>query len=591
MLTINERVAELRNKMSALGLDAYLITGTDPHQSEYVAPRWRTRAFISGFTGSAGTVVVTKDKALLWVDSRYFIQGAEEIKGSEYTLMKLDTDGTPEPFTYLKDNLKKGAKVGVDGESISIKQFKEKKEFLSQKGIKLLSTDDLLDSFWAGRPAIPSSKVREVDVIYAGQTREDKLAKVRSLLKEKGADYTFISSVDDIAYLTNLRGDDILYNPVFMSFVFISQKNAILFTDLSRFSPEIAKSVESSFEIMDYSDVDTVLPVVAHGVAYYNNEKVSMRFAPVVDKKNSIVGLDLTTPLKACKNAIEIRGMRRSHLLDGVAYVNFLSKLNTKADGSLDEIAVSTLLEKEREKLEGYLGPSFAPISGFREHGAMCHYSATKESSKKIDQDGLLVLDTGSQFYFGTTDITRTLLFGSATEEQKRDYTIVLKGHLALASQRFIAGTKGYQLDILAKQFMWNAGESFYHGTGHGVGFNLNVHEGPQNISSRPIAVALESGMVVSDEPGIYKEGRHGIRIENLITVTEDVKTEFGQFLSFEVLTVVPYEKKLIDISLLTDEEINKINAYHKWVHDELIDLVEEGAKTYLEEATSPLSR
>lgn len=577
--------------MKEAGYTAYLVTGTDPHQSEYVAPRWRTRAFISGFKGSAGTVVVTLDKALLWVDSRYFIQGAAEISGSEYQLMKLDTDGTPDPYDWIAANLSKGDVLAVDEASISIEMFNTLSAKYKSKGIRLEGSDDLLDSLWSDRPPVPASKVREVALEYAGQTREDKLERVREELRKKGADYTFIAGIDDIAWLTNLRGDDILYNPVFMSFAFISGNQAMLFTDLSRFSKEIALSVEKSFEVVEYDEVDEILPIIAKGTAYYNPAKVSRRFAAVLDKKSSITGLDITTVLKARKNAIELRGMRRSHLMDGVAYVNFLSKLSKVPDASLDEIAVSTLLEKEREKLEGYLGPSFGPISGFAEHGAMCHYSATPESSKKIDHDGLLVLDTGSQFYYGMTDITRTLLFGEATEEQKRDYTLVLKGHLALAAQRFIAGTRGYQLDVLAKQFMWEYGESFYHGTGHGVGFNLNVHEGPMKISPHPIEVALEPGMVISDEPGIYKEGRHGIRIENLVAVNEDVKTEFGQFYTFEVLTVVPYEKRLIDISLLTDKEISQINAYHKWVHDELKDLVEESARAYLEEATSPIER
>ncbi len=588
---INNRVNALRSKMKNEGVTAYLVTGTDPHQSEYVAPRWRDRAFISGFTGSAGTVVVTDDKALLWVDSRYFIQAAEQIKNSEYTLMKLDTDNTPSPEDWMLDNLSAGDVVGTADSYISIKKFDELSKKLKKKNVELRGTSDLIDSIWSDRPAIPFSSLREVALEYAGQSCEDKLDRVRKILEVKEADYTFIASIDDIAWITNLRGDDIEHNPVFMSFLFISKEKAVLFTSLKRFSEELLSSIKGCFEVYDYNDVDTMLPQLAKGVAYYNPDRVSHRFAAVLEDEEAITGLDITTTLKARKNVIEMRGMRRSHLMDGVAFVNFLAKLNRNPDGSLDEIAVSTLLEKERERLEGYLGPSFAPISGFAEHGAMCHYSATPDSSKKIDKDGLLVLDTGSQFYYGMTDITRTLLFGKATEEQKRDYTLVLKGHLALAAQRFIAGTKGYQLDVLAKQFMWMAGESFYHGTGHGVGFNLNVHEGPMNISPRAVDVKLESGMVVSDEPGIYKEGRHGIRIENLIAVQEDVTTEFGAFNSFEVLTLVPYEKALIDLSIMTDSEISQVNAYHKWCHDELISLVDEEAKAYLEEATSPLVR
>lgn len=577
--------------MKEKGIDAYLITGTDPHQSEYVAPRWRTRAFISGFTGSAGTVVVTADEALLWVDSRYFIQGAAEIEGSCFKLMKQDTEGTPSVDEWLLENLSKGQVLATDSAAVSIESFGKYKSLYKGKGIKVEGCEDLLEGIWKDRPPVPSSPVREVPLEYAGYSREEKLGMVREVLSKKGADYTFIASIDDIAWLTNLRADDIKYNPVFMAFCYISKDRALLFTDLSRFSREIALSIGKSFEIFDYDEVDQVLPLIVKGKAYYDPQRISLRFAPIVDRRLPIKGIDITTTLKARKNQIELEGMRRSHVMDGVAFINFLSKLSRVPDGSLDEIAVSSLLEKERARLEGYLGPSFAPISGFAEHGAMCHYSATEESAKRIDRDGLLVLDTGSQFYYGMTDITRTLLFGNATEEQKRDYTLVLKGHLALSSQRFIEGTRGYQLDVLAKQFLWQNGESFFHGTGHGVGFNLNVHEGPMRISRAPVDVPLESGMVISDEPGLYKEGRHGIRIENLVAVRDDIETEAGKFLSFEVLTLVPYEKALIDITLLSDEEIGKINEYHKRIHDELAPLVDESATAYLEEATRAIGR
>ena len=591
MLSVDERVRALRALMEEKGYDAYLVTGTDPHMSEYVASRWRTRAFISGFTGSAGTVLVTKDDAILWVDSRYFIQGAAEISGSCFRLIKLDIDDNPDPYTYIEKNIKSGLTVATDECGINIDSYNNLKKRFGKKGISFVASEDLLDKIWENRPSIPNSTLRSVPLGYCGLESSDKLAKVRATLKEKGADYTFISSIDDIAWLTNLRGDDIKCNPVFMSFALITMDKAYLFTSPTRFTDEVKSIVEKDFIIKPYEEAYTELKNLVLGVAYYNPERVNMAFASVLDVESSITGRDITTDLKAKKNEIEMRGMRRSHLMDGVAYINFLSKLNTTPDGSLDEIAVSTLLEKERERLEGYLGPSFNPISGFKEHGAMCHYSATPESSKKIDCDGLLVLDTGSQFYYGMTDITRTLCFGTPTEEEKKDYTLVLKGHLALARQIFYKGTKGYQLDVLAKQYMWQAGMTFYHGTGHGVGFNLNVHEGPMNISSKPIDVALEKGMVVSDEPGIYKEGRHGIRIENLIAVDDYVQTEFGTFMAFEVLTMVPYEKKLIDLKYLDDSEIEQINAYHQWIKEELIGLVDEDAKAYLESATSPLVR
>ena len=588
---INERLSKLRKEMVKEGLDAYLVTGTDPHQSEYVAPRWRTREFISGFTGSAGTVIVTSDKALLWVDSRYFIQAAAEIKGTEFEMLKLDMPGVPNPYDWLKENMAKNSVVGVEGLTISIDSFGKIEKDLLKNDIKLVSTPDLLDRFWTDRPAVPDTKCVKMQDEYAGFTAAAKVNFVRLKLRQKSADWTVISSLDDIAWLTNLRADDIAYNPVFISYAFISLDKAIIFTNPNRFNEDIKSIVEKDFEIMDYMDIISMLPsLTKDGVGYYSPGKTAYAFAPYLLSSANIQGRDITTDLKARKNPAELEGMRRAHFLDGVAFANFMSNIDPL--GKYTEIEISDRFENERKKMEGYLGPSFGPISGYREHGAMCHYSATPESDKKIDGHGLLVLDTGSQFEFGMTDLTRTLLFGAdATEEEKRDYTLVLKGHLALARQRFPQGTRGVQLDILARQYLWTAGMNFFHGTGHGVGCRLNVHEGPARISSALVDVALEPGMVLSDEPGVYKEGKHGIRIENLITVQNDVETEFGTFYSFEVLSMVPYEKRLIDTRYLTDSEIQQINLYHQWVHDQLIDYVFEEAKPWLDEATKPIER
>ncbi|MBQ0071665.1 MAG: aminopeptidase P family protein [Spirochaetales bacterium] len=586
---IEERIALLRKEMKKAGVNAWLITGTDPHQSEYVAARWRTREFITGFTGSAGTVIVTEDKALLWVDSRYFIQGAAEIEGTDIILMKLDTDGTPDPYAWLCGNMPKGSVVGVDGATVSIQQFQKTEQDLKKKGVKLVSTGDLLLPVWKKRPAVPATKVRQMKDEYAGFTANAKINFVRLKMRQLGAQWTFIASIDDIAWLTNLRGDDIPYNPVFVSYLFISSTKAILFIDKKRFSKEILSSISNEFEIRPYEDAVQDLPnLTMRGIGYYSPEKVSYAFAPALLKKRNLTGRDITTDLKARKNPVEMEGMRRAHFLDGVAFANFMANVDPLA--SYTEIQLSDMFEAERKKMEGYLGPSFGPISGFAEHGAMCHYSATPESDKKVEGQGILVLDTGSQFEFGMTDLTRTLLFGAeATEEQKRDYTLVLKGHLALARQIFPKGTKGVHLDVLARQFLWTATENFMHGTGHGVGCNLNVHEGPMRISPALIDVPLEPGMVISNEPGVYKDGKHGVRIENLIAVQSFTKNEFGEFYNFEVLTIVPYEKKLIDVRYLTDLEISQINAYHQWVHDQLVDYVFEETKPWLEEATSPI--
>ena len=588
-MDIEKRLTGLRSELRERGLDAYLITGTDPHQSEYVAPRWRSREFISGFTGSAGTVVVTMDKALLWVDSRYFIQAEKEIAGTEYVLMKLEMEGTPDPYEWLKTSMKEGSKVGVDSSSISISLFSGLSAALKEVKVSLEATDDLIDLIWEHRPAVPCTPVEEMDIEYAGESAADKVKRIRSVLREKGLRWTFIASIDDIAWLTNLRADDIPCNPVFVSYAFVSLSKAVLFIDRNRFEDKaVLQHIKAVFEIRPYEEAAQALKGLAKGPGYFSPEKVSESFHKALQGKSNVSGRDITTDMKTRKNEKELRGMRLAHIYDAAAYVSFLARLDWNA--CYTETGLSERLEAERKKIPGYLGPSFDPIAGYREHGAMCHYKATEESDSTIDGHGLLVLDTGSQFEFGTTDITRTLLFGAeATEEEKRDYTLVLKGHLALSRQRFIKGTRGVQLDAIAKQFLWQYGESFYHGTGHGVGCRLNVHEGPLRISSALIDVPLMPGMVTSDEPGLYKEGRYGIRIENLLAVRREMETEFGEFYSFEVLTLVPYEKRLIDMSLITDEEKRQIDEYHARIYAELHELVDPDVLRWLGDATSPL--
>lgn len=588
---INERVELIRKRMREDGLNAWYVTGTDPHQSEYVASRWRTREFISGFSGSAGTVVITLDKALLWVDSRYYLQGEEEIKGSEYILMKEGLEDVDSPIDWLCKNMKAGDKVGVDRATISIDDYTTMGGKLKDKRVSFVLTDDYFAKVWKDRPALPFSKCVSMKDEYAGFTRAAKINFVRLKMRQKEVEWTFISSIDDIAWLTNLRGDDIPCNPVFISYAFISFTKAVLFVNKKRFDKDLLKKVSEDFEIRPYEDAEKNLAELAKkGKGLYSSKKVSCSFIDILCKKKNTDDTDITTNLKARKNPVEMEGMRRAHFLDGVAFANFMAGIDPL--GSYTELEIARRFEDERKKMEGYLGPSFEPISAFNEHGAVVHYSPSPETDKKVEGQGLLVLDTGSQFEFGTTDLTRTLLFGAeATEVQKKDYTLVLKGHLALARQIFPKGTLGTHLDVLAKQFLWCSTETYMHGTGHGVGCRLNVHEGPVNISARLIDVPLETGMVISDEPGVYKAGRYGIRIENLIACQSYTESEFGEFYNFEILSMVPYERKLIDVRYLTDVEIAQIDAYHQWVRDQLIDYVFEETKPWLEEATSPLKR
>ncbi len=590
-MIVNDKLIKLRALMKKENLDAYFINGTDPHNSEYVCNRWKTREFISDFSGSAGSVLVTLDKAYLWVDSRYFIQADKQTKDSEFIVMKQEINDTPTPKEFINKIFSKGDRIGFSKDTLMLD---EKKSFQKEcSNVDIVVTDDLLAEFWENRAEIPKEPVVEMNVELTGFTRSQKLNMIRIYLNEKKADYELIASLDDIAWTLNLRGNDIAYNPVFISYLFVTKEMAYLFTSDKRFDSLILENLKKDLEIYPYESIITKLSQLLEKdkTILINEQKTNSLFEKLINdfNLNVINEIEVTTRLKACKNDTELEGMRRAHLLDGVALVNFLANIDFEK-GEYSELEIAKILEGYRFKNKECLGLSFNTISGFQDNGALCHYSVTEESSKSVKANGLLVLDSGGTYESGTTDITRTLLFGEATEEEIKDYTLVLKGHIALALQTFPKGTKGYQLDVLARQFLWNYGLTYYHGTGHGVGHRLCVHEGPQKISPAFNDYSLQKGMVISDEPGIYKEGRHGIRIENLVVVQDDVETEFGQFLNFEILTLCPYEKKLINVSMLSEKEINYINSYHKWVYEELKDLVEKESLAYLEEATSPLT-
>ncbi|MDK2859103.1 MAG: Xaa-Pro aminopeptidase, partial [Sphaerochaeta sp.] len=475
MSVIDERVGKLRSLMSNNNLDGWIINGTDPHQSEYVCDRWKSRAWISGFTGSAGTVLITQEDALLWVDSRYFIQAGQQIEGTCFQMMKIDTPSYPDPSAYLKEHLQKGSRIGIDKATLTVKGEQDLQKAFKEV-LDLVPFDDLLEQVWQDRSEVPAKPVSSLPDDIAGFSRSQKLAMVRYAMVQQGASYTVISSLDDIAWITNLRGDDVPYNPVFLAYLVIGKTDAWLFTNPRRFTDALSNDVSQDFTILPYQDVVSTLKRVLkeRDVLYFNPEKTNLLIAETFGGIKTVTGLDFTTELKACKNDTEMEGMRKAHLLDGVALVNFLSRLDTK-QGTYTEIAISNLLKEQRMRNPDCIGESFSPISGWAEHGAICHYSATEESNLTVEGNGLLVLDTGGMYTFGMTDVTRTILFGEPTDEQIRDYTLVLKGNLAIASARFPEGTCGYQLDALARQFLWQQGMSYFHGTGHGIGFRLNV--------------------------------------------------------------------------------------------------------------------
>ena len=585
-MKVNDRVKLLREEMKKNGLSAWIVNGTDPHKSEYVSDRWQSRKWISGFTGSAGTVIITKDEALIWVDSRYFVQCAEQIQGTCYEMRKVDGPEATSPLDFLKETFKNGEKIGISAETLMVS---EKADYTAN-GLNLLAMEDLLDNIWTDRPAMPEYPVEEMDDETCGESGVSKIHRMREMASKNHEDYLLISSLDDIAWILNLRGRDIDDTPVFVSHLLIGPQKIFLFTPPARFT----KVKPSFYKVLDYDQIVPVLEGLKNCTVRINPDRINMKLKNALDKAENVKiseGIEYSTNFKACKNEAELEGMRVAHILDGVALVNFMAMVK-RNEYDFTELTISQALEDERALEEDYLGPSFSTIAGFGDHGAVVHYTATEETDKAITGNGLLVLDSGGQYTCGTTDVTRTLLFGKATREQKEDYTMVLKGHLALCSQVFPKGTTGVQLDILAHQFLWQKGMNYFHGTGHGVGFRLSVHEGPQRISAnfgknRP--VALEKGMVVSDEPGLYKEGRHGIRIENLLAVVDAMTTEFGEFYTFETLTACPYERDLICKELLTEDEIAEINEYHQWVYDVLCDLVDESSLDYLKEATKPL--
>lgn len=585
-MQINEKVDALRQQMAKAGLSAWIINGTDPHQSEYVCSRWASRCWISGFSGSAGTVIVTMDRALIWVDSRYFVQCADQIRGTVFEMRKVDGPEATRPIDFLTENFGGGQKIGISAETLMIAAMDRYKS----KGLEIVAMDDLLDAIWKDRPAMPENPVVSLDDSLTGMSVQEKISKLREKGHQNKEDYQLISSLDDIAWILNLRGSDITDTPVFLAHLLIGPDCVKLFTPLARFRD----TKPEGYEVLPYDAVASELSSLKDVMVRLNPERINMKMKNALDAASNVKlsnGREYSTDMKAVKNETELDGMRIAHILDGVALVNFLALVD-RDEYDFTELSIAKALSDERELEEDYLGPSFGTIAGFGAHGAVVHYSATEETDIPICGNGLLVLDSGGQYTCGTTDITRTLLFGEATQEQREDYTLVLKGHLALSSQVFPKGTTGHQIDALAHQFLWQRGMDYFHGTGHGVGHRLSVHEGPQRVSSKQGTgepVALEPGMVLSDEPGIYKEGRHGIRIENLVAVTEAMETEFDKFYTFEVLTCCPYERRLIVKEMLSPQELDMVNDYHRWVRDMLLPMVDESARDYLIRATEPL--
>ena len=587
---IKSRIDSLRAKMAQDKINAVIIPQSDPHQSEYMASHWQVRRFFSGFTGSAGDLIVTADKALLWTDSRYFIQAARQLEGTGIQLMKEGVPGTPSQYQWLLDNLNSGDTIGIDTAVCSMSRYDDMERALALKSLKIVHFDPA--QIWEDRPALPKDKIFIHEEKYAGRSAKDKIADALAEANKHAASKVFISALDEIAWLLNIRSSDVKYNPVAHAFLFLSESESVLFVDEEKLTPEVKQYLAEQ-------GVKTAPYDALRDSPAFDFLRDSVLVDPTRNSRRVMSWVDVTVPgpsvvalAKAVKNETQIAGIRAAMERDGVALVKSFMEIERRlAIGEgLTELDVADILRKFRGEQPLFFDESFGTIAGYGPHGAIVHYEATPETSSVIKTDNLLLIDSGAQYLDGTTDITRTISLGKPTAEQRRDFTLVMKGHIALARAQFPEGTTGHQLDVLARMFLWNNGLSYLHGTGHGVGHFLNVHEGPQSVRLNHVPVPLLPGMIVSDEPGIYRENVHGIRCENLILTIPSVSNEFGNFFKFETLTLFPFDLTLFDTTLMTPEEIEWVNNYHATVRARLTPLLSSDERVWLELHTVPLA-
>lgn len=588
---ISERIARLREELRREHLSAFIFPTSDPHNSEYTAEHWKGREWISGFNGSAGTAVVTLDNAALWTDSRYFIAAEEQLQGTEFQLMKLKVEGTPSIAEWLGRELKDVADkaVGIDGMVNSTNSIKELiSDLRTQGGITLRTNFDPLERIWLDRPAIPENPVVIHPLEYAGEPTREKLVRIRKALREKHADGMLMAALDDIAWTLNLRGSDVHCSPVFVSYLLISTTEVTLYINKVKLTPEVMSYLQAEgVGVKPYNQVKQGLKDYYEYNILLDGNEVNYTLYKTVERE--IVDASSPVPLmKAVKNEREVVGFRSAMLKDGIAMVKFLKWLKPAVEaGGQTEMSVERKLTELRAEQPLFRGLSFDTIVGYEEHGAIVHYEAIPETDATLHPKGLLLIDSGTQYQDGTTDVTRTIALGPLTEEQKRVYTLVLKGHIDLQLLHFPDGASGTQLDAIARRPLWQAGMNFLHGTGHGVGCYLNCHEGPHQIRMEWIPARLQAGMTVTDEPGVYLGGRFGVRIENTLLVVPAEETECGRFLGFETLTLCPIETSPIIKELMTPEEIQWLNDYHTTVYERLSPYLNEDEKAWLRKATA----
>lgn len=591
-----EQLQSVRALMAEHQVDALIVPGTDPHSSEYLAEYWKEREFISAFSGSAGTAVITLEGGCLWTDSRYFLQASEQLKQSGLTLQKEGEIGTPTIEEWLCTTLGKGKTVAINPEMISVNGFNTLQNKLQKGGLNIYTKFDFIKAVWKNRPEMPKSPVIEFGKEHSGENTKSKLIRLREQIASNNANTMLITALDEIAWLFNIRGADIDYNPVNISFALVTPNKATLFIAEEKISDKVrnylnkfdvnTEAYENIYQALQTLSGDTIIAI----------DPNKCNYALKIAIPENVTIKEISSPIanmKCIKNETELSGVGRAMVKDGVALVKFWMWLEEKIENkeTVTELDVIDNLHRFRAEQEGFITESFNTIAGYGEHGAIVHYAADKDSNATLKAESFLLLDSGGQYYDGTTDITRTVALGKVTQEMKFDYTMVLKGHLALGYQLFPYGTRGAQLDAIARQFLWNSEMQYGHGTGHGVGHCLNVHEGPQSIRMNENPTILEKGMILSNEPGIYRAGKHGIRIENLVVVSDypNNENEFGKFMRFKTLTLFPYDNKSIEIGLLSPDELLQINTYHQIVYKTLSPHLNTKEAAWLKSKTAQL--
>ena len=591
-MTYKEKLSQIRAQMKADHVEAYIIPSADPHMSEYLPKHFQCIPFVSGFSGSAGTLVITHDFAGLWTDFRYFEQAAEQLENSGFELVKQKVQHAPEYIQWLAEKLPAGATIASNEKLVSILLGELFTHEFSLKGINLVDKD-YIGSIWSDRPALPKEKAFLIADEFTGQSVAEKLSAVRERLEALGATTHLVSSLDDIAWLFNIRGKDVSYNPVVLGFAIIDQDHAKLFIDEEKLNAEQKEQLlHSGVEVLDYSEIEEALANVhKNSIILIDPKRNCFAYAKLLPVSVRILKeTNPSTNFKAVKNEVELNNTKSAMLKDGVAITRFLKWLSEHIGKiEITELSAAAQLRKYRAEQDGFIGDSFTTISAYKAHGALPHYGASEESNAEVKAEGLFLVDSGGQYFYGTTDITRTIPMGNNTEEESTDYTLVLKGMIDGCKVRFPKGTCGYQIDAITRKPLWDYALNYGHGTGHGVGYLLNVHEGPQTFNPTATPVAIELGMITSVEPGIYRPGKHGIRIENLVTTIPHISNQFNEFYAFECLTIAPISTKIVDKNLLEKGQITWLNEYNQMVYDKLSPLLSVEEQDWLKEETKAI--